>query len=524
MLAVTAPEVTSSTPAQSSTIGPVRHKSTFAELRRPEPGLATISPQRSARESRHRQYARRLTYSDATIICLSVVTARVLEFSGDAPPLSLASLTGVGDTAVSCVLVLLWMTFLAQGSRSPRVAGRGAQEYVVLVAATLQLFGLIAIASMLLRVDMSRGYLAIALPLGLVGLVANRWAWSHVAARARLGKKQDRLLIVGTAESAHDITSEFAKDPRAGYHVVGVCTPDGPGEAARVISVGNRAIPVVGTDQAILEAVRRTGVHTVALAATHNLRPVELRRLMWDLEALHVDLMIAPGLIDIVDQRLHSQQVAGMAMLEVVRPQYSRANSSIKRSFDVVFALAALAAVAPVMLVTALAVRFSSAGPTFYRSERIGMDGVPFRMIKFRSMYADADARMPALIAANDNGNILFFKVKDDPRVTRVGKIIRRFSVDELPQFLNVLRGDMSVVGPRPQVRREVDSYDDLVYRRLAVKPGLTGLWQISGRSDLEVEDAIRLDLTYVENWSLGRDVAIIVKTVRTVLLGSGAY
>lgn len=151
------------------------------------------------------------------------------------------------------------------------------------------------------------------------------------------------------------------------------------------------------------------------------------------------------------------------------------------------------------------------------------MDGVPFRMTKFRSMFVDADARMPALIAAN-GGNAMFFKMKDDPRVTPVGRIIRKFSIDELPQFLNVLRGEMSVVGPRPQVRREVDSYDDLVYRRLAVKPGLTGLWQISGRSDLGVEDAIRLDLTYVENWSLFRDVIIILKTVRTVLVGSGAY
>lgn len=487
---------------------------------------AAVVGSRSARELRHAKYARRLIVSDGLIICLAVVIGQNLRFAEDPVDVAYpwASVTSIGYTAVSVVLALLWMTFLAVGSRSPRVTGRGFEEYVILVAATLQLFGLIAIVSTLLHIDLSRGYLAIALPLGLTGLVINRSAWRHHTARKRrAGKEQDRLLIVGTAVSAHDIATEFAKDPWAGYKVVGICTPDGPTGPNTTILVGDQDIPVVGVDQAILDAVQRTGVHTVALAATHNLRPVDVRRLMWELEALQIDLMLAPGLIDIADQRLRSKPVAGMAMFEVVKPQYSRSNSLIKRSFDIAFALIALVVVAPVLAMTALAVRLTSAGPTFYLSERIGMDGVPFRMIKFRSMFVDAESRMPALMAAN-GGNVLFFKMKDDPRVTSVGKVIRKFSIDELPQFFNVLRGEMSVVGPRPQVRREVDSYDDLVCRRLTVKPGLTGLWQISGRSDLEVEDALRLDLTYVENWSLWQDVIIIVKTIRTVAMGSGAY
>ncbi|BDX34490.1 polyprenyl glycosylphosphotransferase [Mycobacterium antarcticum] len=425
---------------------------------------------------------------------------------------------------MSCLLAVLWMVFLALGSRSPRVTGRGPDEYAILTIATLQLFGLIAIASTLFQINLSRGYLAIALPLGLVGLLANRWAWRHYTAhRRRTGNDHDRLLIIGSATSARDIATEFAKDPRAGYDVVGICTPDGPTHPEDAISVGGVDIPVVGMDRAILDAVQRTGVHTVALAATHGLRPVDVRRLMWELDALQVDLMLAPGMIDIAEQRLRSRPVGGMAMFEVVKPQHSQANSLIKRSFDILFATVALLIVSPMLIVTAFAVRLSSPGPTFYLSERIGMNGVPFRMMKFRSMFVDAESRMPALMAAN-GGNVLFFKMKDDPRVTRIGKLIRKFSIDELPQFFNVLRGEMSVVGPRPQVRREVDSYDDLVYRRLAVKPGLTGLWQISGRSDLGIEDAVRLDLTYVENWSLWSDVAIIVKTIRTVLRGSGAY
>lgn len=481
----------------------------------------------SAREQRHAKFARKLILTDAAVIGCAVLTGQLLRFAGTAshPKVSWNASSGhIGYTTVSALLVLLWMGFLALGSRSPKVTGRGFDEYVTLAAATLQLFGLIAIGSMLLHIDVSRGYLAIALPLGLIGLFATRWMWRQIIARKRRqGQDQSRLLVVGATRAARDIAAEFAKDPWAGYQVVGICTPMGPSLAREVITVAGREIPIVGTDEAILDAVARTGVDSVALAATHHLSPVEIRRLMWELETAGVDLMVAPGLIDIADQRLTSRPVAGMAIFEIAKPQYSRANSLLKRSFDVLFSGLALLAAAPLMITTAVAVKLTSPGPIFYRSERIGIDGKPFRMTKFRSMYTDADSRQAELIAAN-GGNALFFKMKDDPRVTKVGKIIRKFSIDELPQFLDVLTGQMSVVGPRPQVRREVDTYDDLVSHRLSVKPGLTGLWQVSGRNDLEVEDAVRLDLSYVENWSLLQDLVIIAKTVRTVVAGSGAY
>ncbi|MEZ0050919.1 exopolysaccharide biosynthesis polyprenyl glycosylphosphotransferase [Mycobacterium sp. MAA66] len=481
----------------------------------------------SAREQRHAKFARKLICTDVAVIACSVLIGQLIRFGGTAshPKVSWNDSSGhIGYTTVSAVLVVLWMGFLALGSRSPKITGRGFEEYVTLAAATLQLFGLVAIGSMLLHVEISRGYLAIALPLGLTGLFATRWMWRRLNARKRHnGEDQSKLLVVGGTRAAHDIATEFAKDPWAGYQVVGFCTPMGPSHAKEVITVAGQDIPIVGTDEAILDAVQRTGVDTVALAATHHLSPVEIRRLMWELENLGVDLMVAPGLIDIADQRLTSRPVAGMAVFEIAKPQYSRANSFLKRSFDVLFAVAALTAISPIMVITALAVKLNSRGPIFYRSERIGIDGQPFRMTKFRSMYTDADSRQAELIAAN-GGNAMFFKMKDDPRVTKVGKIIRKFSIDELPQFFDVLSGAMSVVGPRPQVRREVDTYDDLVSHRLAVKPGLTGLWQVSGRSDLEVEDAVRLDLSYVENWSLLQDMLIIAKTVRTVLAGDGAY
>jgi exopolysaccharide biosynthesis polyprenyl glycosylphosphotransferase len=487
---------------------------------------ASQRPTGSPRQHRRRRTTQKIIFSDVIMICCVVIFSHVVMFGGTGTQLYLGA-TGAGHISyawVSVALALFWLGFLALGSWTPRVAGRGADEYVVLGLVTLQVFGLIAAVALLLSIDISARYLGIALPLGLAGLMVNRWLWRRVSARRRRqGLDQAPLLIVGSEPAARDIATEFAKDPWAGYRVAGVCTPAGPTAAKASMTVNGGIVPIVGMDQAILDAVARTGAETVALAATDHLRPVEIRRLMWELDEVGVDLMIAPGLIDVANQRLVSSPVAGMAMLEVTKPQYSRANSLLKRTFDIAFASAALLLVSPLLIAAAIAVRRSGPGPIFYRSERIGINGTEFQMTKFRSMVTGADAMMADLIAKN-GGGAMFFKLKDDPRITPVGKFLRKYSIDELPQFFDVLRGDMSVVGPRPQVRREVDSYDDLVGRRLTVKPGLTGLWQVSGRSDLEVEDAVRLDLSYVENWSLMQDVVIIAKTVTTVLRGSGAY
>jgi exopolysaccharide biosynthesis polyprenyl glycosylphosphotransferase len=354
--------------------------------------------------------------------------------------------------------------------------------------------------------------------------MVNRNYWRRAECnRRRRGENQTPILVVGTDSKARDIATTLMKDPATGYQVVGICTPTGCNGKHQSIKIGERDIPIVGPDAAIVDAARRTGVSSVALAATDHLQPTEIRRLIWELDAIGVDLMVAPGLIDVATQRLHSREVGGMAMLEISKPQYNRANSLAKRTFDVVFTLCGLVVVTPLMILAAIAVKLSSPGPVFYTSERIGLNGATFKMYKFRTMYDGADRRVAQMIAAN-GGNPLFFKVRNDPRVTPVGRLLRKFSIDELPQIFNVLLGDMSIVGPRPQVRREVEYYDDLVRRRLAVKPGLTGLWQVSGRSNLKIDDAVRLDLRYVENWSLVQDLVIIAKTVKTVLRGDGAY
>ncbi|MFI5776485.1 sugar transferase [Nocardia sp. NPDC051570] len=492
------------------------------ELRAGTPARAAVQP-RSERERWQSEYARRLWIGDLVVVGLAVAAAQVIRFGGPAdPPLAMRLPGEVRYTVVSVLLGLVWVGLLAgAGSRSPRVIGSGTEEYRRLVAATLKLFGVIAIGSLIFRFDIARGYLAIALPLGVVGLMVQRRMWRGWVARRRVaGGYSTRVLVVGSRGSAAAMVAAFSRDLASGYQVVGVCTPDG---SAPGLSVDKRTIPVVGDDRSVLEAVRLSGADTVAVTATDNLGPADFRHMAWELDPLGVELIVAPGLVDIAGTRLTHRLVADMPMLHVGRPQYGRASSIGKAVFDFCFAAAALLAIAPMLIGIALAVKFTSAGPVFYLSERIGRDGKPFRMIKFRSMYADAEAHVGKLIAAH-GGNPLFFKMRDDPRITSVGRVLRKFSLDELPQFFNVLRGDMSVVGPRPQVRREVDSYDGMMRRRLLVKPGVTGLWQVSGRSDLSLEDAVRMDLSYVENWSMVLDLLLIAKTIGAVTRGDGAY
>ncbi|MFI9508337.1 sugar transferase [Nocardia sp. NPDC052566] len=481
---------------------------------------------RSERERWQSEYVRRLGATDFGVIVAAVGLAQVIRFGGPAaPPLAWHLPYEVGYTVVSVLLALAWAGFLAvSNTRSPQVVGSGAEEYRRLVSATLRLFGGVAIASLIFQIEFARGYLAIALPLGLLGLMLSRLAWrKHARARRGRGEYRSRVLVVGCPEAARAMATAFSRDPACGYRVVGVCVPDGTSGTTYEFEALGRTFSVVGDDRSVLDAVRRCGADTVAVTATDHLGPIELRRMAWELDPLGVELIVAPGVVDIAGTRLTNRLVAGVPMLHIARPQYDRAKSVGKAIFDGCFAAAVLFSILPALLGIALVVKLSSPGPVFYYSERIGRGGKPFRMIKFRSMYADADAQVAALIAGN-GGNPVFFKMKDDPRVTPIGRVIRKFSLDELPQFLNVLRGEMSVVGPRPQVRREVDSYDGDMRRRLLVKPGVTGLWQVSGRSNLSLEDSMRLDLSYVENWSMVLDLLLIAKTIGAVARGEGAY
>lgn len=464
------------------------------------------------------RYARWLVCSDAMVVGGVVALAQQLRF-GSVTGEDVAY-TNIDYAVVSVVIGAAWMLALAlQRSRATQVLGHGLEEYRRVWSATLAVFATIAVISALFRVDIARGYLALALPLGLVALTVNRMlARRYVAARRSCGEFTSAVLVVGHISSIRELASSLACRPDRGYRVVGACVPGGDGVHIPAVD----GIPTFAHQGDITDAVRRSGADTVALTSGH-FSPDEIRDLSWQLEKLDVDLLVSPGIAGVSGPRLIVRPVGGVPLIHVDKPQYEGAKRFQKRAFDVVFALMALVLASPVMVVTALAIKLTSRGPVFYRSERIGLDGKPFEMIKFRSMVVDADRKLTDL-AEHSDGNGVLFKMRRDPRVTPVGRYLRRYSIDELPQFINVLRREMSVVGPRPPLRAEVDSYNNQVRRRMLVLPGITGLWQVRGRSDLSWEDSVRLDLSYVENWSMVGDLVIVASTVKAVVLGSGAY
>jgi len=269
--------------------------------------------------------------------------------------------------------------------------------------------------------------------------------------------------------------------------------------------------------------VSRFQADTVAVLACPEMDGTRLRELAWDLEKTGTEMCVAPALLDVAGPRTTIRPVAGLPLLHVDHAELAGGKKVIKEVFDKVSALLALLLLAPLFVAIALTIMISDRGPAFFRQTRIGKDGQPFRLWKFRTMVVDAEARKAELLAQN-NGNGALFKMHRDPRVTRAGALLRRWSLDELPQLFNVLLGDMSLVGPRPALPVEVAEYGDHMRRRLVVKPGITGLWQVSGRSDLAWDEAERLDLRYVENWSLALDLQILWKTLAAVTRGSGAY
>jgi exopolysaccharide biosynthesis polyprenyl glycosylphosphotransferase len=468
-----------------------------------------------------RRYTHALILTDMTVVVIAMVGAQIVNLGLPFPTADIAS---VYYSILSVLVAAIWLTMLSvYRTRSPRVIGVGVEEYRRVMSATLATVAIIAVALMILRPGYARGYLAVGLPLGMFLLLLGRAVCRGFLARQRRrGECMTSVLAVGDARAVRDLVKYLSREFSHGYSVIGVCLT-GRSTWGTIEVPGVGTLPVLGDETDIKRAIARTNADTVALTATEHLGPDGIRELSWDLHKLDVDLVVSPGVVDVAGPRLTIQPVSGLPLIHVEKPQYRGAQQIQKRAFDLLLSLVVLTGALPVMILAAIAIKLTSKGPVFYRSERIGIDGEPFELIKFRTMVDGADRRLDDLRASNDSNGVLF-KMHDDPRVTKVGRILRRYSIDELPQFFNVLRRDMSVVGPRPPLRCEVDTYSDQVRRRLLVLPGITGLWQVSGRSDLSWEDSVRLDLSYVENWSIANDFLIAAKTVGAVLAAKGAY
>ncbi|MCE5291991.1 MAG: sugar transferase [Nocardiaceae bacterium] len=463
--------------------------------------------------------------SDAAAICGAVGVGHLIRLGRDVPSTVVDGDHLVSYWWVSVTLAVAWMAALSVFStRSPRVLGGGIEEYRRIISATLYLFGFIAILSLGLQVALARGFLAIVLPLGLAFLLLSRWLWRKViVARRRAGLLQTFVMVVGSERAAIDLARTFGRDSSQGIRIVGACVPGREIARGTSLIADGHSIPVVSTDFGIVEAARMCGADTVAVSATDSIGQDGLQRLVWALEPHGIDLVLAPGIADIATERLVMRPVGGLPLIHVERPTYRRSQRVSKAVFDILFATIAILLTAPVLIAAAVAIKVTSRGPIIYRSERIGFEGRPFTMYKFRTMVNDAERQLASVTQLNEAAGPLF-KIHADPRITPVGRFLRKHSLDELPQFFNVLTRDMSIIGPRPPLASEVATYDGHTARRLLVNPGISGLWQVSGRSDLSWEEARRLDIMYVENWSMWNDLLIIVKTILVVLNGKGAY
>ncbi|WP_340557106.1 sugar transferase [Streptomyces sp. GSL17-111] len=416
--------------------------------------------------------------------------------------------------------LLVLGTLAVSRAWAPAVLGQGAEEFRRLGRALFTATVVLALAGIALTSRNIKLWIFVAIPAIALVTMTVRYLlrlWLHK--QRNEGRCLRPVLAAGSPATVHDLITRTRKFPHLGWRVDAVCTPDGLGPGGDHLD----EVPVVGRLSEVANHVRRDGYRVVAITPDPHWSPDRLQRLAWNLEGSDAEMIVAPVLMEVAGPRLHVDAVLGIPLLRVSMPTFTGGRRAVKGVVDRVGAAVLLLLFAPLMLGVALLVLADSRGGAFYRQRRVGKDGREFTMLKFRTMVAGADRARAALADRNEGAGLLF-KLRRDPRVTRVGSVLRRYSIDELPQLLNVLTGSMSLVGPRPPLPEESAAYNPDIRRRLLVKPGLTGLWQISGRSDLSWEETVRLDLRYVEDWSLALDTVILWKTLRAVLHGQGAY
>ena len=432
--------------------------------------------------------------------------------------------TGVLRTAWPVLIVpVIWgVALFLMNTYRPQHLGAGSEEYRAIGKSAILVACAVAMISYLGALELPRGLVLPLAPTVLSGSLLVHWLLRRGLVRER--RRGDSLLttiVVGRADSVAAMIREIQGSPQSGMRVVGACVSglDSAWSAQQHIE----SVPIYGPPDSALAAVDDLGAQVVAVSSHPDLVGKPLRRLGWALAERKVDLCVSPGIVEVAGPRLSLRPAAGLSLLHVERPISSGSRMVIKRLTDSAAGLVLLVLAIPLFLLIAGLIKATTRGPVFFRQERVGIRGEAFRLFKFRTMVVDAEARL-ADMSREGQTNAVLFKVRDDPRVTAVGRVLRKYSLDELPQLFNVLRGEMSLVGPRPPLRREVDDYEPDAVQRLRVRPGMTGLWQISGRSDLNWDQSLRLDLWYVDNWSPLLDLQILVRTFRAVVACAGAY
>jgi exopolysaccharide biosynthesis polyprenyl glycosylphosphotransferase len=485
------------------------------DLPLPDGASASATPAPQRRVHTYRRLARVAMVADGLVIVLAIALAWPLR--GLIPFAPQATAEGVQlALMVSPVLLAWWLLMLSvNDAYSHQLFGWGYEEFRAIGKATAVAAIGSAALCYLANLPLSRGFLAGMFILGLPLLLLERVAlrkWQ--LAREAGGHAHHRTLLVGEPNAVAELARVLDRHQGINYDVVGAVASLKGAEANPLIS---HWIPD-GLDD-LRATCLELGADTVLLVGGG----FDLQSITWDLEGAGVDVVVVPHLADVAAPRMFMRPLAGLPLLYVEEPQAHRARGAAKRAFDIAVASLALLVLSPIMLLTAALIRLGDKGPALYRQRRVGLHGEVFSCLKFRSMHRDAD-KIEARLREEQGHSGALWKMENDPRITPVGRFIRRFSIDELPQLFNVLNGSMSLVGPRPQQQWEVDTYSDIARRRLHVRPGMTGLWQVSGRSKLSFDEAIRLDLYYRDNWSMLVDLSIIAKTVKAVVGSDGAY
>jgi len=423
---------------------------------------------------------------------------------------------------VGVPIVIGWIVFIAlHGAYSPHVMGAGTTEYKLVVRATMVAAGATGVVCYLAKFQFSRGFFFLLIILGMPALLLGRFVLRRaVYVLRRRGYLVHRVVVAGSPAQVDEVARVLARESWLGYHVIGAVLP-----AAEAVDCTPGGVPVLGSTARTTAIVADSDCDIVLFAGGAVTSAQQMRRAAWELAETPVQIMLVPSLTDVAGDRVRVRPAAGLQLMELEGPRAQNATRISKRAFDLVGAAVLLVLASPLLIATAIAIKVHDGGPVLFRQQRVGRNGDLFDCYKFRSMVIGADSMLDTVAAANKHeDDHVLFKAEHDPRVTRPGRVIRRFSLDEMPQFLNVLRGEMSLVGPRPPLPGEVERYSDDVRRRLAVRPGMTGLWQVSGRSDLSWEDSVRLDLYYVDNWSIVQDLAILARTMLAVVSSRGAY
>ncbi len=457
-----------------------------------------------------RTYVRRVVIADFSAAVVAAVAAVGVRF-GTTP--------NHRYLVLSLALPVLWVIALRIfGGYEKRFLGAGSDEFRRVLNAGLSLTGALAIISYAVNNELSRIYLLVSMQVIVVlDLIVRMLLRKRLHRLRRQGMCLSSVVAVGHEVAVNQLISELRREPHHGLQVVAACLADESG----VSEVAG--VPVVGDLDDTASVVRNLNASTVAVLSCPEMDGLKLRTLAWELEKTGTDLCVAPALLDVAGPRTTVRPTAGLTLLHVDHPQLSGPRQMVKDLFDRAVAACGLVALAPLMLAIAVLIKLSDSGPALFTQTRVGKDGGTFKIYKFRTMVVDAEARLPELHVKNESDGVLF-KIRNDPRITAIGGWLRKWSLDELPQLFNVVTGEMSLVGPRPALPQEAAQYADHVRRRLVVKPGLTGLWQVSGRSDLTWDESVRLDLRYVENWSFALDLQILWKTFAVIFNRSGAY